>query len=272
MAGLAATRLFSAAGAGGIVLTYWALRKAGLERRRAACRLTAFLVLLYAVYLLTLVVVGVLLWAGAVPGPDPVGGTIVPAAVAGGVLLVLGVVALIGGNEQGLPDPGAGPGLRRGRLVDRLAGGSSLLAAGVRTALDYVARPRRGALAVAGAVGFWAANIAVLWASFRAVGAEVPIAVLVQGFFVGTAANLLPSPAGGAGSVDAGLIGAFLLFGEPYQVVVPAVLMYRVVAFWLPILPGAAAYVSLRRRVRRWEDEDARGYTIESKVRAEART
>jgi uncharacterized membrane protein YbhN (UPF0104 family) len=32
MAGLAATRIFSAAGAGGIVVTYWALRKAGLPR------------------------------------------------------------------------------------------------------------------------------------------------------------------------------------------------------------------------------------------------
>jgi len=36
MAGLAATRIFSAAGAGGIVLTYWALRKAGMPRRRSA--------------------------------------------------------------------------------------------------------------------------------------------------------------------------------------------------------------------------------------------
>jgi hypothetical protein len=38
MAGLAATRIFSAAGAGGIVLTYWALRKAGMPRRRATRR------------------------------------------------------------------------------------------------------------------------------------------------------------------------------------------------------------------------------------------
>ena len=44
MAGLAATRIFSAAGAGGIVLTYWALRKAGMKRRRAAWRMLAFLV------------------------------------------------------------------------------------------------------------------------------------------------------------------------------------------------------------------------------------
>lgn len=43
MAGLAATRIFSAAGAGGIALTYWALRKAGMPRRRSACRMVAFL-------------------------------------------------------------------------------------------------------------------------------------------------------------------------------------------------------------------------------------
>ena len=57
MAGLAATRLFSAGGAGGIVLTYWALRKAGMPRRQTACRMVAFLVLLYAVYMLALVLV-----------------------------------------------------------------------------------------------------------------------------------------------------------------------------------------------------------------------
>src|SRR5690606_5815347 len=55
MAGLAATRLFSAGGAGGLVLTYWALRKAGMPRRQSAARMVAFLVLLYAVYMFTLI-------------------------------------------------------------------------------------------------------------------------------------------------------------------------------------------------------------------------
>ena len=71
MAGLAATRLFSAAGAGGIVLTYWALRKAGMARRRSACRMVAFLVLTYSVYLVALVVFGVLLRTGVLPGRQP---------------------------------------------------------------------------------------------------------------------------------------------------------------------------------------------------------
>ena len=64
----------------------------------------------------------------------------------------------------------------------------------MRTAIDYLRHPQRGALAVAGAVGFWAANIGILWASFEAFGGDVAFGVLVQGFFVGMAANLIPSP------------------------------------------------------------------------------
>ena len=89
-----------------------------------------------------------------------------------------------------------------------------------------------------GAIGFWAANIAVLWACFHAFGEDVPKAVLVQGFFVGMTANLLPFFPGGVGSVDAGMIAAFLAFGEPSSTVFVSVLAYRVIAFWLPIPPG----------------------------------
>ena len=88
LAGLAATRIFSAGGAGGIALTYWALRKAGMERRRSASRMVAFLALMYSVYLGSLVLFGVLLRTGVLPGDNPAGGTIVPAAVAGAVIVV----------------------------------------------------------------------------------------------------------------------------------------------------------------------------------------
>ena len=46
MAGLAATRLFAAGGAGGIALTAWALRRSGMEGRIVACRIIAFTALL----------------------------------------------------------------------------------------------------------------------------------------------------------------------------------------------------------------------------------
>ena len=267
MAGLAATRLFSAAGAGGLVLTYWALRKAGMPRRRSACRMVAFLALTYSVYLGALVLFGVLLFSGVLPGAAPAGGTVVPAAVAGTVIVVLGLVALIPGNFERRIHNVTGDG-RAARLAERFATGPATVATGVRTAIDYLSHPSRGALAVAGAVGFWAAQIGILWASFEAFGGDVAFGVLVQGFFVGMAANLIPSPAGGVGSVDAGMIGAFLLFGESGALVFPAVLTYRVIAFWLPIPPGVIAYFQLVRTVHGWERE--RGYTSESKVTAEA--
>jgi uncharacterized protein (TIRG00374 family) len=254
MAGLAATRIFSAAGVGGIVLTYWALRKAGMPRRRSACRMVAFIVLTYFVYLGALIVFGILLRTHVLPGSAPLAGTIVPAAVAAAVMGVFLLVALIP-NDVERRIQQFGQGYRHTRYLLRLVKGPATIATGTRTAISYVRSPRRGVLAVGGAVGFWAANIGVLWAAFEAFGGNVPLAVLVQGFFVGMAANLIPSPAGGVGSVDAGMIGAFVLFGIPSSVVFPAVLTYRVIAFWLPIPPGVVAFFQLRRTVARWERE-----------------
>ena len=269
MAGLAATRLFSAGGAGGIILTYWALRKAGMSRRRSACRMVAFLVLLYGVYLGALIIFGILLRTGVLPGDDPLGGTVIPAGIAAGLMAVFLLIALIPQDvERRIQRFGGG--YRHTRYLTRIAKGPATVATGVRTAIAYVRHPSRGALAVGGAVGFWGANIAVLWASFEAFGGDVPFAILVQGFFIGLAANLIPSPFGGVGSVDAGMIGAFVLFGIDESTVFPAVLTYRVIAFWLPIPPGVVAFLQLRKTVGRWEEERKRerDYTSESKVMA----
>src|SRR5688500_16044989 len=254
MAGLAATRIFSAAGAGGIVLTYWALRKAGMPRRRSACRMVAFLVLTYGVYTFALVIFGILLRTQVLPGDAPFGGTVVPAILSAIAIAVLLLIALIPDDVERRIQHYAG-GYRRTRYLTRIAKGPATVASGVRTAIDYVRNPERGALAVAGAVGFWAANICVLWACFEAFGGDVPFAVLVQGFFVGMAANLIPSPAGGVGSVDAGMIAAFVLFGIDEATVFPAVLAYRVIAFWLPIPPGIVAFFQLRNTVAGWDRE-----------------
>ena len=254
MAGLAATRIFSAAGVGGIVLTYWALRKAGVPRRRAACRMVAFLVLTYFVYLAALVVFGVLLRTGVLHGKEPLAGTVVPAAISGGIIVLFLMIAAIPDDFERRIQHYA-RGYRRVRYLQRIAKGPATLAMGTRTAIAYIRHPQRGLLALGGAVGFWAANIGILWASFKAFGGEVPFGVLVQGFFLGMAANLIPSPAGGVGAVDAGMIGAFALFGIDEGIVFPAVLTYRVIAFWLPIPPGIVAFIQLRKTVARWEHE-----------------
>jgi uncharacterized protein (TIRG00374 family) len=267
LAGLAATRLFSAGGAGGIALTYWALRRAGTGARQAASRMVAFLVLLYTIYLGTLVVCGIFLRVGLFPGPSPVSMTIVPAALAGVALVILFLIALIPADFERVVARWA-QGHRRVHLARRIASIPATIATGTRTALSLLRHPSSGLLAVVGAAGFWAANIAVLWACFHAFGEDVPKAVLVQGFFVGMTANLLPFFPGGVGSVDAGMIAAFLAFGEPSSTVFVSVLAYRVIAFWLPIPPGILAYLQLRRTVARWREE---GYPHEAPAPAVAR-
>ena len=79
--------------------------------------------------------------------------------------------------------------------------------------------------------------------------------MVVQGFFLGMAANLFPLAPAGVGAVDAGMIGAFVLFGFPGVDVFAAVLVYRLFAFWLPIPPGIIAFFQLRRTVARWGQE-----------------
>ena len=270
MSGFAATVLFSAAGAGGVALTYWALRRAGIPRRRAACRMVAFLVLLYSVYLLSLLVFGILLRTGVLHGDDPVGGTIVPAAIGGVTLLLIGAVALIPGDFERRFAAMQRRGGRVARLGARLATAPATVATGVRTAIAYVRHPGRSATALSGAIGWWTGQIGILWASFHAYGVEVPLGVVVQAYFVGMVANLAPSPAAGVGTVDAGLIGAFLLFGLPEGTVFPAILTSRLISIWLPLPLGIWGYMKLRKTVARWEEEDRRGATIQNEVKAEA--
>ena len=68
MAGLAATRLFATAGAGGVALTVWALVRSGMEPRLVACRSVAFLVVLYLVFAASLLIDGIGLATGLFPG------------------------------------------------------------------------------------------------------------------------------------------------------------------------------------------------------------
>ena len=269
MAGLAATRLFSAGGAGGILLTYWALRKAGMERRQSVCRMVAFLVVLYAVYLVAIVVFGVLLRTHVLSGEAPLSGTVIPAALAA-VAIVIGLALTFVPNdfERRIERHTSG---RFGKIAKRLATAPATFAQGTRTAITFVRQPSAGAMAFGGAIGFWGANIAILWASFHAFDVSVPLGVVIQGFFLGMVANLIPFAPGGVGAVDAGMIGAFVLFGVPSSEVFAAVLTYRVIAFWLPIPPGIVAFFQLRKTVNRWEQEgrnaDGSGATIKSEVR-----
>jgi uncharacterized protein (TIRG00374 family) len=258
MAGLAATRLFAAAGAGGIALTAWALRRSGMEPRLVACRMVAFIAVLYAVYMGALIVFGVGLYTGILNGPAPFAITVVPAVFALLLFaLFLGMTLVPGDAERRLSQWAAGSG-RFARVVAKLVTIPASAASGVRMGLA-LARDREWGLL--GAVGWWGFDMATLWACFHAYGFDPPpIAVVVMAYFVGMLGNTLPLP-GGIGGVDGGMIGAFAAFGVPLDEASLAVLTYRAFAFWLPTVPGAIAYLQLRRTVAAWRAERRRADT-----------
>jgi uncharacterized membrane protein YbhN (UPF0104 family) len=255
MAGLAASRIFAAGGAGGLVLTAWALRQAGMARRVVADKTLSFLILTYFPYAAAVLACGVGLRVGLFSGPAPLTLTLIPAAVAGVLMVLAGAVALVPTDLQRRLEGFARRRGRFGRLAQRAANLPASSSAGMRDALAHL-RSRDPALL--GAVLFWAFQIAVLWAAFHAFGEPPPLAVLVQAFFLGMLGNLLPLP-GGVGGVEGGMIGAFAAFDVDAGLAVVAVLVYRAFTFWLPMIPGVVAYLQLRRTVERWRAERVRG-------------
>lgn len=235
LAGHAATRLFASAGAGGIALTAWAMRRSGMERTDVAARMVTFHVLLYGVYMGALLVGGVGLYTGLLPGGGSFAITVVPALFGAAVI---GAVA----SAQWVR-PGAG----RVRKVMAPVGH------GVRDARRLL---RAGNAGLLGALMWWGFDIAVLWACFEAFGHAPAFTVIVVAYFVGMLANTLPLP-GGVGGVDGGMVGALIAFGVEPELALISVLGYRGFAFWLPIVPGALAYLGLRRTIAGWEREDA---------------
>jgi uncharacterized protein (TIRG00374 family) len=69
-----------------------------------------------------------------------------------------------------------------------------------------------------------------------------------MGYLIGQLGGLLPLP-GGVGGIDGGLIGVLVLYGAPVAPTVAAVLAYRLILFWVPLILGAPAFVTLWRRM-----------------------
>jgi uncharacterized protein (TIRG00374 family) len=262
MAGLAASRIFAAGGAGGLVLTAWALRRSGMRRRLVADKTLTFLILTYLPYMGALIVCGFGLWSGVLRGSAPFGVTVVPAIIAV-VLTAIGVsTALVPTDLQRRLDGFAHRGGPLARLAQKLANAPAAASAGMRDALVHLRHPDP---ALAGAIVFWGFQVAVLWAAFRAFGEAPALGVVTMGFFVGMLGNLLPMP-GGVGGVEGGMIAALAAFDVDAGQAVVAVLVFRAITFWLPLVPGVIAYFQLRRTVEHWRQERAT-LTIQSEVK-----
>jgi uncharacterized membrane protein YbhN (UPF0104 family) len=247
LGGVVATRVLSAGGAGGIAFTGWVLRRAGMDTRTAARHVSAFLVLLYCLYVGALLVGGALVTAGVV-GAVPRGLGLVALIVGAVITAVMALILRIPGDlerrAQRLAHRGGVLGRMAARVatVPQVAGDAARLAMAIGRARPHV---------LWWAFVWWAADIATLWAAFEAFGEPPAVGTLVLCYFLGQMGNLLPLP-GGVGGTEGGMLGAFAASGVDASVSVLAVVSYQMISTYLPALPGIAAYVGLRRRMKRW--------------------
>jgi uncharacterized membrane protein YbhN (UPF0104 family) len=233
---LAMGSLVPASGASGLALGAWVLHRGGMDGARIARRSVAFFLIKSGVNFLAVAVLGTVMALGLV-GPDlSLWLTAFPAAVAA---LALGAVAVIPRLGPGRALGPEASGLRRGISAARRA-----VVHGAGEAVSIVRSGNRRVLV--GSVGYWAFDNAVLWATFQAFGLSPPLTVILMGYLIGQLGGLLPIP-GGIGGIDGGLIGTLIVYGTPAAGTAAAVLAYRVILFWLPLIVGTIAFVALRR-------------------------
>lgn len=232
---LAVGSLVPASGAGGLAFGAWALRKSGMPAVQIARRSVAFFALKSAANFVAVAVLGVAMFAGVGPALSPLL-TLIPAALATLAMVVAAVLPRL------LREPGRLAG--RGRWWRWIATGIGATGDGLREAGNVLRR--RDPLVIAGSLGYWIFDNAVLWATFRAIGATPPLTVVLMAYLLGQMGGLLPIP-GGVGGIDGGLIGTFVLFGVDPAPAAAAVFAYRLILFWLPLLVGAIAFANLRR-------------------------
>ncbi|MCZ4491710.1 MAG: flippase-like protein [Conexibacter sp.] len=232
--------IIPASGAGGIALGAWVLSRAGMPAETIARRSIAFLLLKSSVNFAAVTVVGLLVFLGVLGPPQSVWLTLVPAVLAAAAIAL---VVLVGRLPAGPP-----PSADDGRLLRLWRSARAALVTGVAEA--GVLLRRHDPLLIIGVVGYWAWDNLALWATFHAVGYTPGASVILLAYLIGQLGGLLPIP-GGVGGIDGGLIGTFVVFGAPAAAATAAVLAYRIILFWIPLIMGAMAFFALRRSMAR---------------------
>jgi uncharacterized membrane protein YbhN (UPF0104 family) len=216
---------------GGFALDREALRRAGLGKGEARARVLGLGALEYAV--------------------------LAPAATVAAVIVLLRDHEI--GKSLTLPwligvPVGAVIALTAWRFRDRI-GTKSGWRRGLRhalEALDLVIRmvraPQRYWLAFLGIATYWLGDIFCLWAALHIFAAQPPpVAQLILGYATGYAITRRSLPLGGAGVVEALLPFALGWVAISLPRALLAVIVYRLVNLWLPMIPALVSIPALAR-------------------------
>jgi glycosyltransferase 2 family protein len=114
--------------------------------------------------------------------------------------------------------------------------------------LDMLQTPRKLALGIGGNLLLTVAFVLCLYASIKAFGETLPIWSIAVVYLAGSALGSAAPTPGGLGAVEAALSAGLTAAGLPGATAVSSVLLFRLVTFWLPVLPGWLCFGWLQRR------------------------
>jgi hypothetical protein len=122
----------------------------------------------------------------------------------------------------------------------------------IATSLDSILSDRRRLATAAGfSAANWLLDAVALWASVRTFGHSLSYLGLMVPFGVASTLAWIPITPGGLGFVEGALVPLLVAFGAPKPAALLGAVTWRIIAFWIPIPLGAAAYASVAASPRR---------------------
>ncbi|MFI9628218.1 lysylphosphatidylglycerol synthase domain-containing protein [Streptomyces sp. NPDC052042] len=226
-------KLVAPAAVGGVALNTRFLQRAGVRPGLAVASVGASQLFGLGCHILLLAAFGYL------TGTEKTPSSLTPSRTVIAGLLTVAVLVLV---------VTAVPFLRK-FVVTRLR---SLFAGVVPRMLDVVQRPQKLLTGIGGMLLLTGTFVMCLDASIRAFsGPNVPTLSYASIAVVFLAGNALGSAAptpGGMGAVEGALTLGLIAVGLPKEVAAPAVLLYRLLTLWLPVLPGWLCFNHLTRK------------------------
>ncbi|MED5345827.1 MAG: lysylphosphatidylglycerol synthase transmembrane domain-containing protein [Actinomycetota bacterium] len=212
---------------GSIAINVRYLQKSGLHPALAAASVGVSGVVTFAVHILLLLGFGVAAGTATDFTFDPPRAAVI--VVSGLAVLALGLLAV--------------PRVRR-EITRRIR---PLLAEVIPRLVTVAQRPLKLLEGIGGILLLNLAYIAVLFACIAAFGGSLNIALVAVVYLAGaTIGQAAPTP-GGLGAVEAALAAGLTAAGLDAGTAVSAVLLYRLITFWAPTVPGYWAFTKLTK-------------------------
>jgi uncharacterized membrane protein YbhN (UPF0104 family) len=220
-------KLVAPAAVGSVAINTRYLQKRGIPPGPAVASVGASQLVGLAFHISLLLLFGYVTGTQAAPSLTPSRGLVI--ALLSGAVLILFVLAI--------------PPLRR-VITRRLRG---LFSGVIPRLLDVLQSPRKIAQGFTGTLLLTLTFVVCLDTCVRAFGGSVNFAAIAVVFLAGNAIGSAAPTPGGLGAVEASLSLGLTVAGLPGTVATSAVLLFRLLTFWLPVLPGWASFAWLQR-------------------------